>query len=129
MKKFKITTFLIFSFLVLGSGIAFCEPAVQPEIPASEEQVISGEIPETIPEKNAENLKKIKDSAFASKFVNGAAIILTISILVGLIILILKFYKKFSERTNIAEASPKETLATPDDFKTAINLFLEKTDE
>ena len=115
--------------MVLGSGIAFCEPAVQPKIPASEEQVISGEVPETIPEKNAENLKKIKDSAFASKFVNGAAIILTISILVGLIILILKFYKKFSERTNIAEASPKETLATPDDFKTAINLFLEKTDE
>lgn len=141
MKQFKKVIFLIFSFIVLSSGVAFCEPAVQPEtstntvteqvndITADNTQNDINDVPETIPEKNIENLKKIKESPMASKFTGILFFILLAAALVILYIAGLKLYKRTIGKIQIADASPKETLASPEDFKSAINLFLGKTDD
>lgn len=90
---------------------------------------VSENIPETIPEKNFENLKKFRDFAFNSNLFSIVIVILLLGVLAFCFLGVLKLYRKISNKGYIVEAPPKETLASPKDFKSAINLFLGKNDE
>ena len=135
LKKFSLIVVFIFSFAFLSSSVVFSENAVQPDVQpvaaeqATEQTKVVEETPDTIPEKNYENMVKIIDTATDSK--TFAILIFAASL--GLLALILfggyKIYKKHKEQGYIVSAPPKETLESPKDFKTAINLFLGKTDE
>lgn len=116
----------------------YSEPAVQPaeqqtvaEQPAVQETKTETleDVPESIPEKNYENIKKIKDSALTSKkivpFAGGIFVIILLIILLS----IRRVRKNWNDKGYIVSAPPKETLESPKDFNTAINLFLGKTDE
>ena len=133
MKKFRLNIFIIIFCTFLSCGLVFCEPVTQ-NVPATQQSTVQTTeteeiIPETIPEKNYENLMKIKDSATTSKNFSVFIWILTgLTILLGLLGLF-KFYRNWKEKNYIIETTPKETLATPKDFNSAINLFLGKTDE
>ncbi len=126
---------------MMNVSVGFCNPNPTPvqSAPAEEKVVESvqnpttdkaiNDIPETIPEKNAENLKKIKDIAQTSSVFKLLLTVCALLFLALLAFIGLKIYKKISDKKYIIETSPKETLATPKDFKSAINLFLGKTDD
>lgn len=131
LKRFSLSIFFIICFSIFSSTAVFSEtPETIPQESQTQKTVsetVPETIPETIPEKNYENLMKIKDST--SKF--PAGLLATIA---GAVILLLSFkgylaYKKFKNKSHIVSAPLTETLETPKDFKTAINLFLGKTDE
>ena len=136
MKRFSFIILFIISFFIYCNSTVFAEvesPMVQNES-VSQEKVqeslpVVNEVPETIPEKNYENLKKIKDSKAYSKTIK-----FLVNIFIALLALlgafgIYKFYTKRKNKTVIVDGTPKETLLTPNDLKSAINLFLGKTDE
>ena len=136
MNKIGLKILTIICFVLLCAPTGFCEP--QGAAPNQALEIVQidsvsqnnlNEIPDTIPEKNYENLKKIKDSATTSKIFNFLTTL--VSIIFAIICLVggFKLYKKWSNKGYIISAPPKETLATPKDFKSAINLFLGKTDD
>jgi len=130
LKKFSISIFFIICFAVLSNCVVFSEPQNTQPVQQTQKEVVSGEeIPETIPEKNYENLMKIKDSPKTSKAFNVIVSLVALIILGVLGFAGYKFYKKISTQNYIISSPPDETLETPKDFKTAINLFLEKTDD
>ena len=145
MKRFYKIIFLIICFVTLGAGSIFAEPDTQSvEVPVVQETVAPADfgadtdsavietdtiIPESIPEKNAENLKKIKDSAAVSKMVNIFAGIAGFIIVIFSTVIFFKIRRRIRDKKAIVEAAPKETLASPNDFKSAVNLFLGKTDD
>lgn len=118
----------------------YSEPAVQP---VAEQQIVQEQqvtqqtttsetledVPETIPEKNYENLKKIKNSAQTYPLLIVFMTIIFIFILFLVVLSLYRYYRNVKIKGNIISAPPKETLESPKDFNTAITLFLGKTDE
>lgn len=135
MKKFSLILIAICLF-IFSNTVVFSENTTdvmqtEPQTETVSEQSKSENQAalETIPEKNYENLMKIKDSKAYSKVFNIVVSLLILALLIALVFGIYKFKKKFTERSVIIDKPSKETLVTPTDFKTTINLFLEKTDE
>lgn len=90
----------------------------------------SSSAPKSIPEKNMDRLKDIGKNGSKNGFLrffiamSGVAIS-SLAIYGGL-----KLYKKISLQKNMFVSNPNDerSLETPKDFKSAINLFLNKTD-
>ena len=136
LKKFSVLIFFIISFAFVNC--VYSEPPVQPaeQQPITEQPAVGEtktetleDIPESIPEKNYENIKKIKESALTLKpiviFAAGTFVI----VLLIIFIFMRRGTKRWNDKGYIVSAPPKETLESPKDFNTAINLFLGKTDE
>ena len=81
------------------------------------------EVPETIPEKNYENLKKIQTSKDYSKIFKRTIYSLTTIIIAIVFYFIYILYKRQKNKKTIVDGPPKETLLTPEDFKSAINAY------
>ncbi len=118
----KLKVFLLSICLFVCVGLCSI-PAYSTVEPVVQQQQT---VPETIPEKNMSSLKKIKDktSVFTIIFTLGG-----ILILIGAARFFMMVYAVRSERKMLTSASPKDSLVSPKDFKTAINMFLEKTDD
>lgn len=131
MKKLKIFLTFILCFTVLFVTKSFCTPVLADNVPASTQEVVvdDTQVPETIPEKNYENLMKIKDSIVSSKTISIIMALFCLAVIMGLGYYGYKLYRKRSSKGYVVSVPLNETLEVPKDFKTAISLFLGKTDE
>lgn len=131
LKKFSIIAIFIISLGFCSTMMVFSEPPVTENTvqQVTENTQTLDEIPDSIPEKNYENLKKIKNSVTTSKTFLSMITFLILGVTGLIFIAFFRFYKKLKNNKQIVSAPLKETLETPKDFKTAINLFLGKTDE
>jgi len=105
-------------------------PAVQSTVP-TEQITPSVQDAQTIPEKNAYVLNHVGEQGTQNPFVKFLLAMLGVLISSGAIFLGLKFYKKLMLKNNkkLDSIDYNKTLDSPNDFKEAINLFLDKTDK
>lgn len=117
------------------SNVAYAEqPQVTQQVPqqtASDkktEQV--DDAPQSIPEKNINTLKNMDKNSAKYKvfkfFISMLGVVISALAIYGG----LKLYKTIISRASLFPKQPKydNTLETPTDFKTAINMFLKKTE-
>ena len=94
------------------------------------QSVNSGEPPMSIPEKNMNQLKNIGQNTPQNKFLKF--VIAMFGVLISGLAVYggLKLYKSFIMKKNSLNINPNDDriLESPKDFKTAINIFLNKTD-
>lgn len=85
----------------------------------------------SIPEKNIDTIKNLKKDSAKLKIVKFFMAMFGVLISAVFIWLGLKLYKKYLQNRVLSSNNTTygDSLETPKDFKSALNLFLEKTDE
>ncbi|MCQ2789659.1 MAG: hypothetical protein MJ229_04685 [bacterium] len=116
-------------------NVAYAEqPQVTQQVP---QQIVSDkkteqvdDAPQSIPEKNINTLKNMDKNSTKYKvfkfFISMLGVVISVLAIYGG----LKLYKTIISRASLFPKQPKydNTLETPTDFKTAINMFLKKTE-
>lgn len=151
--KNKSFIFAIITFCILSSfGLTKLDSYAVDLSPVAAAQKIRGEVPTSeattektkaeqnaepekngqmsIPEKNLNQLQNIGKDTPENKFLKFIIAMIGVAISALAIYGGLKLYKKIMESKGIYVSNPNDerSLESPKDFKTAINLFLNKTD-
>ncbi len=120
---------------VFSSSVAYAEQSqvtqqVSQQTENNKKPVRIDDAPQSIPEKNIQTLKTMDKNSTKYKVFKFFVSMLGVAISALAIYGGLKLYKTIISRASLFPKEPKydNTLETPTDFKTAINMFLKKTE-